>query len=174
MRLYLQALTKTYPGGTGALRDVSLSIPQGIFGLPGPNGAGKSTLMRILATLQEADPGAATLDDLDLLHDKPPARRVLVHLPQEFGLYPKVTAARLLDHFAQLKGLTHGDKPRDVFAGLLRRNSLWEARNQRLGTFSGGMKQRFGIAQALLNPSSSSSTCPPPASILRNASDSTT
>jgi ABC-2 type transport system ATP-binding protein len=150
MRLHIDALTKTYPGGTQALRDVSLTIPQGIFGLLGPNGAGKSTLMRILATLQEADSGTATLDDLDLLHDKPAARRVLGYLPQEFGLYPKVTAARLLDHFAQLKGLSDGTQRRDVVDALLRQTNLWDARNQRLGAFSGGMKQRFGIAQALL------------------------
>src|SRR5438270_10552228 len=105
MQLHIRALTKTYPGGTQALRDVSLSIPHGIFGLLGPNGAGKSTLMRILATLQEADSGTAMLDDLDLLLDKPATRRLLGYLPQEFGLYPRVTAARLLDHFAQLKGI---------------------------------------------------------------------
>src|SRR5437588_6140274 len=150
MDLVIQNLSKTYPNGVQALKGVSLTIPHGIFGLLGPNGAGKSTLMRILATLQEADSGTAMLDDLDLLRDKPATRRVLGYLPQEFGLYPKVTAARLLDHFAQLKGIADGSARRDVVAGLLRQTNLWDARNQRLGAFSGGMKQRFGIAQALL------------------------
>ena len=153
MQLHIDALTKTYPGGIQALRHVSLTIGQGIFGLLGPNGAGKSTLMRILATLQEADSGAATLDGLDLLHDKPAVRRVLGYLPQEFGLYPKVTAARLLDHFAQLKGVADGRGRRSLVEALLHQTNLWDARDQRLGTFSGGMKQRFGIAQALIgNP----------------------
>jgi ABC-2 type transport system ATP-binding protein len=150
MLLAIDALTKTYPGGTQALRSVSLTIPQGIFGLLGPNGAGKSTLMRILATLQEPDSGAATLDDVDLLGDKPATRRILGYLPQEFGLYPKVTAGRLLDHFAQLKGISAGAVRAKLVESLLRQTNLWEARNQRLGAFSGGMKQRFGIAQALI------------------------
>jgi ABC-2 type transport system ATP-binding protein len=153
MHLQIDGLTKTYPGGTQALRGVSLSIPRGIFGLLGPNGAGKSTLMRILATLQEADSGAATLESLDLLRDKPAARRVLGYLPQEFGLYPKVTAIHLLDHFAQLKGVSHGTERRKLVELLLRQTNLWDARHMRLGAFSGGMKQRFGIAQALIgNP----------------------
>jgi ABC-2 type transport system ATP-binding protein len=158
MHLQIQALTKTYPGGTQALRGVTLTIPRGIFGLLGPNGAGKSTLMRILATLQEADSGAATLESptmphLDLLRDKPAARRVLGYLPQEFGLYPKVTAVHLLDHFAQLKGISHGAERRKLVESLLRQTNLWDARNVRLGAYSGGMKQRFGIAQALIgNP----------------------
>jgi ABC-2 type transport system ATP-binding protein len=153
MHLQIDGLTKTYPGGTQALRGVSLSIPRGIFGLLGPNGAGKSTLMRILATLQEADSGAATLESLDLLRDKPAARRVLGYLPQEFGLYPKVTAIHLLDHFAQLKGVSHGPERRKLVELLLRQTNLWDARHVRLGAFSGGMKQRFGIAQALIgNP----------------------
>ena len=153
MHLQIDGLTKTYPGGTQALRGVSLSIPRGIFGLLGPNGAGKSTLMRILATLQEADSGTATLESLDLLRDKPAARRVLGYLPQEFGLYPKVTAIHLLDHFAQLKGVSHGVERRKLVELLLRQTNLWDARHMRLGAFSGGMKQRFGIAQALIgNP----------------------
>src|SRR6266849_189758 len=126
MHLRIDALTKTYPGPTKALRDVSLSIPQGIFGLLGPNGAGKSTLMRILATLQEADSGTATLDAIDLLHDKPAARRILGYLPQEFGLYPKVTAARLLDHFAQLKGESSGAARAKLVESLLRQTNLWD------------------------------------------------
>src|SRR5438067_11108122 len=108
MQLVIRDLSKRYANGVQALDHVSLAIGPGIFGLLGPNGAGKSTLMRILATLQEADSGAATLDGLDLLHDKPATRRILGYLPQEFGLYPKVTAARLLDHFAQLKGVADG------------------------------------------------------------------
>src|SRR6202790_297182 len=150
MELLIRDLSKTYPNGTKALVNVSLSIGTGIFGLLGPNGAGKSTLMRILATLQEADSGTATLDGMDVLREKERVRATLGYLPQEFGLYPKVTAARLLDHFAHLKGLTNALKRREVVESLLRQTNLWEARNQRLGAFSGGMKQRFGIAQALL------------------------
>jgi len=150
MELRITGLSKTYPGGVQALRGVSLEIGAGIFGLLGPNGAGKSTLMRILATLQEADEGTATLDGLDVLRDKESVRRVLGYLPQEFGLYPKVTAAALLDHFARLKGLEGGAVRGKRVEELLRQTNLWDARNQRLGAFSGGMKQRFGIAQALL------------------------
>jgi len=150
MELKIHDLSKTYANGTQALRNVSLTIGEGIFGLLGPNGAGKSTLMRILATLQEADSGSASLDGIDILHEKERVREVLGYLPQEFGLYPRVTAARLLDHFAHLKGLAHAAKRREVVEGLLHQTNLWEARNQRLGSFSGGMKQRFGIAQALL------------------------
>jgi len=153
MELRICDLSKTYSNGTQALRDVSLTIGTGIFGLLGPNGAGKTTLMRILATLQEADSGAATLDGLDVLREKERVRKILGYLPQEFGLYPKVTAARLLDHFAHLKGFTNPRKRRELVEALLHQTNLWEARNQRLGAFSGGMKQRFGIAQALIgNP----------------------
>lgn len=150
MELRIQSLSKKYGNGVQALRGVSLTIGEGIFGLLGPNGAGKSTLMRILATLQEADSGSAFLDSLDVLRDKDGVRRVLGYLPQEFGLYPKVTASRLLDHFAHLKGFTHRGERRTLVEALLRQTNLWEARHQRLGTFSGGMKQRFGIAQALI------------------------
>src|SRR5262245_60110407 len=158
MQLQIEHLSKRYKNGVQALDDVSLTIGAGIFGLLGPNGAGKSTLMRILATLQEADAGSATLESpevlrLDLLHDKPAARRVLGYLPQEFGLYPKVTATHLLDHFAQLKGVSHGVERRKLVEMLLHQTNLWDARHMRLGAFSGGMKQRFGIAQALIgNP----------------------
>src|SRR5688572_28779358 len=124
-----------------------------MFGLLGPNGAGKSTLMRILATLQEADSGAATLDDIDVLEDKDAVRRTLGYLPQEFGLYPKVTAEDMLDHFAVLKGITDRKQRREIVAALLEQTNLSDARARKLGTFSGGMRQRFGIAVALLgNP----------------------
>jgi len=153
MQLQIENLSKRYPGGTQALADVSLSIPQGMFGLLGPNGAGKSTLMRTLATLQEADSGAATLDGIDVLRQKDEVRRLLGYLPQEFGLYPKVSAETLLAHFAQLKGIENAGERRDVVHALLRQTNLWEHRHKPLGSFSGGMKQRFGIAQALLgNP----------------------
>jgi ABC-type multidrug transport system ATPase subunit len=149
----MTGLSKRYPNGTQALQDVSLSIPQGMFGLLGPNGAGKSTLMRTLATLQEADSGSASFDGIDVLRQKDEVRRLLGYLPQEFGLYPKVSAETLLTHFAQLKGIQHAGERRDVVHALLRQTNLWEHRNKPLGSFSGGMKQRFGIAQALLgNP----------------------
>ncbi|MGO9829282.1 MAG: ABC transporter ATP-binding protein [Myxococcaceae bacterium] len=150
MELHIAGLSKRYPGGVQALRDVTLKIPAGMFGLLGPNGAGKSTLMRILATLQEADAGTATLDGIDVLRDKEAVRRVLGYLPQEFGLYPKVTAVELLDHLAQLKGVARSADRRRMVDTLLERTNLADARRRRLGTFSGGMKQRFGIAQALL------------------------
>jgi ABC-type multidrug transport system ATPase subunit len=121
-----------------------------MFGLLGPNGAGKSTLMRILATLQECDSGSVFLDDIDVLDEKDEVRRLLGYLPQDFGVYPKVTAYELLDHFAQLKGLANRARRREVVDGLLQQTNLFEVRDQRLGTFSGGMRQRFGIAQALL------------------------
>ncbi|MBI3473623.1 MAG: ABC transporter ATP-binding protein [Candidatus Solibacter usitatus] len=150
MELRIQNLSKTYTNGVQALKNVSLSIGAGMFGLLGPNGAGKSTLMRIVATLQEADSGSVFLDDIDVLNRKDQVRRVLGYLPQEFGLYPKVTAWQLLDHFAHLKGIVKGRERRALVEALLRQTNLWDARNQRLGTFSGGMKQRFGIAQALI------------------------
>jgi ABC-type multidrug transport system ATPase subunit len=150
MQLQITNLSKRYPNGTQALQDVSLSIPQGMFGLLGPNGAGKSTLMRTLATLQEADSGAASLDGLDVLRNKDDVRRLLGYLPQEFGLYPKVSAETLLSHFAQLKGIENAGERRDVVRALLHQTNLWDHRKKPLGSFSGGMKQRFGIAQALL------------------------
>ncbi|MGA2145922.1 MAG: ABC transporter ATP-binding protein [Bryobacteraceae bacterium] len=153
MQLRIEHLSKRYANGVQALDEVSLSISAGMFGLLGPNGAGKSTLMRILATLQEADGGEVSLDGIDVLHDKDAVRRMLGYLPQEFGLYPKVTANEMLDHFAHLKGVINGRERRTLVQALLRQTNLWDARNQRLGTFSGGMKQRFGIAQALVgNP----------------------
>jgi ABC-2 type transport system ATP-binding protein len=150
MELILQNLCKTYSTGVQALKDVSLSIRPGMFGLLGPNGAGKSTLMRILATLQEADSGSAQLDGIDVLQNKDEIRRILGYLPQEFGLFPKVTALDMLDHFAHLKGVIDRGERRALVEALLHQTNLWDARHQRLGTFSGGMKQRFGIAQALI------------------------
>ncbi len=153
MQLQISGLSKRYPNGTQALQDVSLSIPQGMFGLLGPNGAGKSTLMRTLATLQEADSGTARMDGIDVLRDKDQVRKMLGYLPQEFGLYPKVPAETLLSHFAALKGIENANERREVVHALLRQTNLWDHRNKPLGSFSGGMKQRFGIAQALLgNP----------------------
>ena len=151
--LRIEHLSKTYPNGIKAVDDVSLSIPVGMFGLLGPNGAGKSTLMRILATLQEADSGTAFLEDIDVLNDKEKVRRTLGYLPQEFGLYPKATAEDLLEHFAILKGITGKGERSDVVHSLLWQTNLLDARARKLGTFSGGMRQRFGIAIALLgNP----------------------
>jgi ABC-type multidrug transport system ATPase subunit len=154
MELIIQNLSKTYPTGVQALKNVSLTIGAGMFGLLGPNGAGKSTLMRIIATLQEADSGHAAIasseGEIDVLRDKDQVRRILGYLPQEFGLYPKVSALDLLDHFAHLKGVTDRTQRRALVESLLHQTNLWDARRQRLGTFSGGMKQRFGIAQALI------------------------
>jgi ABC-2 type transport system ATP-binding protein len=151
--LRIEGLSKTYANGVRALQNVSLTIPTGMFGLLGPNGAGKSTLMRTIATLQEADSGSITLGDLDVLRDKDAVRRILGYLPQEFGVYPRISAEAMLDHFAVLKGITKGRERKEIVAALLRRTNLYEARKQNLGTYSGGMRQRFGIAQALLgNP----------------------
>ena len=150
MELRIDRLSKRYPGGVQALRDISLTIRPGMFGLLGPNGAGKSTLMRTLATLQEPDVGTATLGDIDLIGDKAATRRVLGYLPQEFGVYPKVSAEDLLDHLAALKGITHAKERRDIVHALLQQTNLFDVRKKPLGSFSGGMKQRFGIAQALL------------------------
>ena len=153
--LAIRDLCKTYANGVHALTNVSLDIPRGMFGLLGPNGAGKSSLMRTLATLQEADSGSATLDGadgqpIDVLRDKAAVRRQLGYLPQDFGVYPKVSAEDLLEHFAVLKGLVDRRQRREVVDGLLRQVNLWDARKRKLGGFSGGMRQRFGIAQALL------------------------
>ncbi|MEM6645439.1 MAG: ABC transporter ATP-binding protein [Bacteroidota bacterium] len=153
MELHIENLSKTYPNGTQALKGVSLSIPRGMFGLLGPNGAGKSTLMRTIATLQEPDMGSIHLGEIDALNDKMALRQTLGYLPQEFGVYPKVSAIDLLDHFAVLKGLTNKKERKTVVEALLHQTNLWNARFKRLGGFSGGMRQRFGIAVALLgNP----------------------
>jgi ABC-2 type transport system ATP-binding protein len=148
--LTIRDLSKTYANGVQALKGVSLDIPKGMFGLLGPNGAGKSTLMRTIATLQDADTGSIHLGDLDVLGDKPAARRQLGYLPQEFGVYPKVSAEAMLDHFAVLKGVVARGERRQLIEALLRQVNLWDVRKRRLGTFSGGMRQRFGIAQALI------------------------
>src|SRR5689334_8282716 len=153
MELRIENLSKHYPNGTQALQNVSLEIPLGMFGLLGPNGAGKSTLMRTLATLQEADSGKATLGSIDVLKQKDEVRRVLGYLPQEFGLYPKTSAEEMLTHFAALKGIQTGKERSEVVKNLLQQTNLYEHRRKPLGSLSGGMKQRFGIAQALLgNP----------------------
>jgi ABC-2 type transport system ATP-binding protein len=153
MELRIANLSKRYPNGTQALQNVSLNIQLGMFGLLGPNGAGKSTLMRTLATLQEADSGHASLGDIDVLRQKDQVRRVLGYLPQEFGLYPKVSAQDMLDYMAVLKGISNAKERREVVAALLQQTNLYDHRRKALGSFSGGMKQRFGIAQALLaNP----------------------
>jgi len=151
--LTISGLSKTYPNGVRALSDVSLSIPTGMFGLLGPNGAGKSTLMRTLATLQDADAGTAVMGEMDVLRDKDAVRRTLGYLPQDFGVYPKVSAEEMLDHLARLKGLSDARERREVVATLLRQTNLYDVRRKALGGYSGGMRQRFGIAQALLgNP----------------------
>ena len=150
MKLTVENISKTYPNGVEALKNVSLEITNGIFGLLGPNGAGKSTLMRTIAALQEADDGLIMLGDIDVAKDKQALREMLGYLPQEFGVYPKVSAIDLLDHMAVMKGLADARRRKEQVESLLYQVNLWESKEQKLGTFSGGMKQRFGIAQALL------------------------
>ncbi len=153
MQLTINNLSKTYSNGVKALQNVSLDIPTGMFGLLGPNGAGKSTLMRTIATLQEADEGTINLGDLDILNQKHEVRKTLGYLPQEFGLYPRISAELLLNHLAVLKGISNKAERKELVSALLQKTNLYEKRKQNLGGFSGGMKQRFGIAQALLtNP----------------------
>lgn len=149
MELRIENLSKTYPNGVQALKNVSLEISTGMFGLLGPNGAGKSTLMRTLATLQEADSGTAMLGDIDILKDKEGLRRVLGYLPQEFGVYARISAVEMLDHLAVLKGIPANQR-KEVVAALLQRVNLWDHRKKAVSSYSGGMRQRFGIAQALL------------------------
>ena len=148
--LRISDVSKTYPGGVRALRDVTLDVPTGMFGLLGPNGAGKSTLMRTIATLQQPDSGEIRLGELDVLRQPQEVRRVLGYLPQDFGVYPKVSAEDMLSHLAVLKGLTAKGDRKEAVERLLRQTNLWDARKRKLGTFSGGMRQRFGIAQALI------------------------
>src|SRR6185437_9154156 len=165
MQLAIQRLSKTYSNGVRALHDVSLTLPNGMFGLLGPNGAGKSSLMRTIATLQEADGGSIRLEGgergaggslyadvaaLDVLHEKKRVRQLLGYLPQEFGVYPKVSAERMLDHIARLKGVEDARERKQLVGALLENVNLSKDRKKHLGTYSGGMKQRFGIAQALI------------------------
>ena len=148
--LTITNLEKTYNNGVCALNGVSLEISTGMFGLLGPNGAGKSTLMRTISTLQQPDEGRITFGDIDVLSQPHELRKILGYLPQEFGVYPKISAMNMLDHLAMLKGLHASGERRDAVHGLLEMTNLWSVRHQKLGTFSGGMRQRFGIAQALL------------------------
>ena len=150
MDLEISNLSKTYPNGVRALNDVSLTIEKGMFGLLGPNGAGKSTLMRTVATLQEADSGSVHLGDLDVLKNPTEVRKVLGYLPQEFGVYPKVSPTVMLNHIALLKGITNKSERRELVEAMLHRVNLYQHRKKAIAGFSGGMKQRFGIAQALL------------------------
>jgi ABC-type multidrug transport system ATPase subunit len=151
MPLKISQVSKTYSNGCRALKSVSLTVGTNMFGLLGPNGAGKSTLMRTVATLQEADSGEIWLDDLNVLRRKDEVRRILGYLPQEFGVYPQISAIDMLDHLAVLKGILNRKERKAAVEALLQQTNLWETRRDRLGSFSGGMKQRFGIAQALLN-----------------------
>ena len=150
MNLKIKNISKTYSNGVEALKNISLEIGSGMFGLLGPNGAGKSTLMRTIASLQNADEGSIKIGEIDIFNDKHSLRKILGYLPQEFGVYPKVTAIELLDHMAIMKGITSSVDRKSEVEALLKKTNLWESRKQRLGTYSGGMKQRFGIAQALL------------------------
>jgi ABC-2 type transport system ATP-binding protein len=151
--LTITGLSKTYPNGVKALKNLSLTIGNHMFGLLGPNGAGKSTLMRTIATLQDPDSGTIDLDGLNVLTQKNEVRKILGYLPQEFGVYPKMSAIDMLQHLAVMKGITSASERKSIVEALLQQTNLWESRKKALGTYSGGMKQRFGIAQALLaNP----------------------
>ena len=150
MELTIKNISKTYPNGIEALKNINLEIGNGMFGLLGPNGAGKSTLMRTIAALQDSDEGTITVGDIDVSKDKQSLREILGYLPQEFGVYPKISANDLLDHLAVMKGITDSKQRKAVVESLLHQTNLWEAKDQKLGTYSGGMKQRFGIAQALI------------------------
>ena len=150
MKLILQNLSKTYPNGTRALTDINLEIPTGLFGLLGPNGAGKSSLMRTIATLQDADTGSIMLDDLDVMKNKDDMRKSLGYLPQEFGVYPNISAEDLLNHLCLLKGISNSKERKELVKILLNQTNLFAVRKKSVGGYSGGMKQRFGIAQALI------------------------
>jgi ABC-type multidrug transport system ATPase subunit len=153
MELTINNLSKTYANGVKALQNITLTIPTGMFGLLGPNGAGKSSLMRTLAALQDADSGTVTLGNIDVLNDKDAVRRVLGYLPQEFGVYPRISAVEMLDHLAVLKGITNRSERKNLVDALLERVNLSEHRKKAVSSYSGGMRQRFGIAQALIgNP----------------------
>jgi ABC-2 type transport system ATP-binding protein len=153
LALSIAGLSKTYPNGVQALKNLTLTVGNNMFGLLGPNGAGKSTLMRTVATLQDPDSGSISLDGIDVLKQKNEVRKVLGYLPQEFGVYPKISALDLLNHLAILKGISSASERKEMVEALLHQTNLWDARKKALSTYSGGMKQRFGIAQALLaNP----------------------
>ena len=153
MLLSIKNLTKTYSNGVKALDDVSLEIGAGMFGLLGPNGAGKSTLMRTIATLQNPDSGSVHLGDIDIINNKTELRKVLGYLPQEFGVYPKISSLELLDHLAIMKGYTNAGERKDIVENLLQHVNLWDHRKKAVSSYSGGMRQRFGIAQCLIgNP----------------------
>src|SRR5271163_1594812 len=153
MALRITGLSKTYPNGVRALKNLSLNVGNNMFGLLGPNGAGKSSLMRTIATLQDPDSGSIDLDGIDVLKQKNEVRKILGYLPQEFGVYPKISAIEMLNHLAILKGVTAAGERKEMVEALLNQTNLWNARKKALSTYSGGMKQRFGIAQALLaNP----------------------
>jgi len=153
MILKIENLNKQYANGVHALNNVSLNIEKGMFGLLGPNGAGKSSLMRTLSTLQDADSGSAYLDDIDVLKQKDEVRKVLGYLPQEFGVYPRTSATDLLNHLAVLKGIDNSSERKEMVSYLLQKVNLYEHRKKAVSSFSGGMRQRFGIAQCLIgNP----------------------
>ena len=148
--LNISGLTKTYPNGVKALNGINLSIPKGMFGLLGPSGAGKSSLMRTIATLQTPDTGTIQFDDIDVLADPNGLRQRLGYLPQDFGVYPRISAEKLLDHLAVLKGINNSSERKDAVESLLVHTNLWQHRDKAVSGYSGGMRQRFGIAQALL------------------------
>ena len=150
MKLIIKDLDKKYCNGVQALNKVSLTIPMGMFGLLGPNGAGKSSLMRTIATLQNADSGSISLGDIDVLNDKDAVRKVLGYLPQEFGVYPRTSAVDLLNNLALLKGFESRSDRKEMIEQLLVKVNLWEHRKEAVSTYSGGMRQRFGIAQCLI------------------------
>jgi ABC-type multidrug transport system ATPase subunit len=151
--LQISSLSKTYPNGVQALKDVTLDISNGMFGLLGPNGAGKSSLMRTIATLQDADSGSIVFDGIDVLTNKQELRKTLGYLPQEFGVYPKVSAEEMLHYIARLKGVNNDKERNELVKALLEQVNLYNHRSKFLAGYSGGMKQRFGIAQALIgNP----------------------
>ena len=153
MALRITGLSKTYPNGVRALKNLSLNVGNSMFGLLGPNGAGKSSLMRTIATLQDPDSGSIDLDGIDVLKQKNEVRKILGYLPQEFGVYPKMSALEMLHHLAVLKGIASAGERKTMVEALLNQTNLWDSRKKALSTYSGGMKQRFGIAQALLaNP----------------------
>jgi len=151
MQLVITSLNKTYANGVQALKNVNLTINSGMFGLLGPNGAGKSSLMRTIATLQEPDSGTIRLGTIDVLHQKDEVRKTLGYLPQEFGVYPKISAEDLLDHLAVLKGISNRKDRKELVMSLLHKTNLFNDKKKHLSGYSGGMKQRFGIAQALLS-----------------------